>query len=85
MFRPVPEPDISEAVDTVEEFRAICTEFGPHEIAAAVGAAAEVTDLRFISYLLAAAIPVADDCREACVEQGVLGLQEHLVAQSEIP
>lgn len=57
--------------------RALCAEHGPHELAAAIGAPAEVTHPRFIAYLLAAsALEDEENTRELAVEQAVLGFED---------
>lgn len=56
-------------------FRSECATYGPHEIAAAVGAPAEVEGLREISYLFAHAV-APGEALELCVEQGILGFHE---------
>lgn len=65
----------AEAADL---FREICADHGPYEIAAAVGAPLEVgDDLRLIAYLFAASV-CESDVRDACVESGRVGFEEHL-------
>lgn len=70
---PSPTPPASVA----DTFRELCRDFGPHEIAAGIGAPSETSDLRMIAYLFAhAACP--EESIDTCVEAGLLGLQEHV-------
>lgn len=70
-------PAKTPPASVADTFRGLCRDFGPHEIAAGIGAPSETSDLRMIAYLFAhAACPA--ECIDECVEAGLLGLQEYL-------
>lgn len=76
-----PAQEITEPRVIALRFRSECAEHGPYQIAAAINAPTLVCDipdeLRFISYLFAAAV-APDHVKELCTEQGIYGLQEWL-------